>query len=255
MPSISEIIASKNGHMDELLATFEKQYNGFASKLQRELVALFRAGTFDRDSILAAFSGNGFTEIVDDFVTRQGELLQYAGELSTALGTGFNLGARSIRLLELVADQNVGNLLDARDSIVSAMMDAGLKNELDGLPFRSIVQSLQERVDELGRRLAVEAQTGISIFDRTIKSEQFAEGDVQRFIYVGPLDYKTRQNCADVLTDSRNTDEQGFTRDDILGLDGVDFVTGGGYNCRHEWLPAVPGAQAVLDEMAGASDG
>jgi len=232
--------------MDKLLSAFESDYAKFGKKLQSELTAIFRVGTFDRESIIAAFSENGFTEIVEKFVDQHVELLTYAQDLSGALGTGFNLGERSIKLLEMVSDQNVGNLFAARDSIVSAMMDAGLKNELDGLPFQSIVQSLSERIDELGRRLGVEANTGIAVFDRTIKSEQFEGGGVEKFIYVGPLDDKTRDVCANVMTDPRNTDSEGFTRDEILGLEGVDFVSGGGYNCRHEWLPAVPGAEELI---------
>ena len=70
--------------------------------------------------------------------------------------------------------------------------------------------------------------------------------EVKKYFYAGPVDSKNRDICADILSSSLQT--TGWTMADIQGS-GASFIGGGGYNCRHEWLPFVEGADALLEEM------
>ena len=56
----------------------------------------------------------------------------------------------------------------------------------------------------------------------------------QKFRYVGTLDSKTRDECRNTLALSQKE----FTMEEINDLTtGVSFADGGGFNCRHEWIP------------------
>ena len=97
-----------------------------------------------------------------------------------------------------------------------------------------------------GRRIITEAVTGASIYDRTIKMEQFRHADVELYFYDGPLDKVTRDTCKATLSDGKQG--TGWTFAEIQGSE-TPFITGGGYNCRHEWLPFVEGLGALIKDM------
>lgn len=76
---------------------------------------------------------------------------------------------------------------------------------------------------------------------RTMSRATFAAGanelpDTAGFIFDGPIDSKNRDTCAEVLANPQN--QTGFTIAEINGLP-VDFVGGGGFNCRHSWIRAI----------------
>lgn len=73
-------------------------------------------------------------------------------------------------------------------------------------------------------------------------NQQAQEAGLERFLYVGPLDAKTREFCAPLVGHT-------FTREEIDEMDNGQsadvFSDGGGWNCRHEWV-------GVTDELAAA---
>lgn len=71
-------------------------------------------------------------------------------------------------------------------------------------------------------------------YDRAVTAEMFADQPEILFIYTGPQDAKNRPGCAVVLSTQGN----GFTREEIDAGDAhpeVDFISQGGFNCRHDW--------------------
>ena len=74
---------------------------------------------------------------------------------------------------------------------------------------------------------------GFSRLGRTATREIFKEVPNQKFLYVGPLDGKTREECYNVLVNQGD----GLTSAQIDRLDGVSFSDGGGWGCRHQWVP------------------
>ena len=62
-----------------------------------------------------------------------------------------------------------------------------------------------------------------------------------RYEYFGPLYNLTRDFCLDTLTDPRQN--EGWTAAEIEGLSngqtGSAMTDGGGYNCRHQFIPIV----------------
>jgi len=235
--SLKTILDQKNAHIDKLVAEFEKQMSKLAAGLGKDLMALFNAGRFDQTYIKQLFTEHGFDKLAIGFMDKNNELFKYAKSIGNELGFGFKLGEQSLSLLSRVADQNLARILGTRDVVVNSIIDAGLQAEVGKLPFKQIIVRLNEATGELGRRIGTEAFTGTSIFDRTIRAEQMGAAGVERFVYMGPYDGKTRASCDSVLSDSRQ--DTGWTMAEIQSSD-VDYITGGGFNCRHEWMAFVP---------------
>ena len=110
----------------------------------------------------------------------------------------------------------------------------------------TIIAELSKGVDAVGRRVVAEAVTGASIYDRTIKYQQFTNSEVKLYFYEGPYDKVTRDVCISTIRDPRQS--TGWTMADIQGSE-TPFITCGGYNCRHEWLPMVEGLESAIKDM------
>lgn len=235
---LKAIVNEKNQFIDSLLAQFEANYNKLAPTIEARLRALIRTGDYNFEAIQAIFTEAGFDVQLGAFVESYGETIQYTRLMAEEMGIGFGMSERGLDLIGRFQEQNAINLLTAKDNIAKNLANAALKWESEEASFRSITKEMSELIQDGSRRLVTEAQTGISTFERMVKNEQFKEAGIDKFQYIGPLDDRTRDVCREVLQDPRN--QTGFTRSEIDSLP-VDMVGGGGWNCRHDWLPFVEG--------------
>jgi hypothetical protein len=80
--------------------------------------------------------------------------------------------------------------------------------------------------------------TSVSIFGRTVAGTKSIRAGIKKFKYVGPS--PERQWCQQVPVGAI------LTKDEIdalpSGPGGLDpFYAGGGWNCRHRWVPVTEG--------------
>lgn len=157
---------------------------------------------------------------------------------------------RDLALLLIDAD------FDAIDNAVNSYLGDFRQQVL-----REIVVGVEPDYDELADRIGTKAaanvetelNTGTMAFNRTITAKKAIDlqGENPRFVYVGPYDKVTRDFCRGVLTDKSPAI---YTLREIEAMDNEQglpvMAYGGGYNCRHRWVP-------VSDELAqelGADD-
>ena len=243
--SLKTILESKNKHIDKLVVDFESQISGLSKGLRADLIGLFKTGNYDRKLISALFTKHGYEAAALDFIDKHKTVFKYAKDIGGELGIGFNLNTRSLGLLEKISEANLQTILTRKDAIINSIIDAGLQSEVEKLPFRQIVSRLDNTITQLGRRVSTEAYTGVSIFDRVVRAEQMEAAGVEKFVYMGPYGGKTRPACSSVLGDSRQ--DTGWTMAEIQASQ-VDFIGGGGYNCRHDWLAFVEDVAPVKVE-------
>jgi hypothetical protein len=136
-------------------------------------------------------------------------------------------------------EQHAQGLIKGMEKYSQTLVEMGVKHTLEDARFNILVAELQDELEVMGRNAKIEISEGIKTFDRAVASEQMKEAGIERFVYDGPDDDVTRDACHAVLNDPRQ--ETGWTREDIAELDDVSFIGGGGYNCRHDWLPYIEG--------------
>ena len=56
----------------------------------------------------------------------------------------------------------------------------------------------------------------------------------QKYRYDGPLDDSTRDECVDMINAGELTENQIISQ--FSGYGDV-LISGGGFNCRHQWMP------------------
>lgn len=90
---------------------------------------------------------------------------------------------------------------------------------------------------KLAANLKTEITTSVSAFNRSVTFAKAEELGIDRFVYRGPNDNKTREFCKGLLKRSPPI----YTKAEIEAMDndqGLPVSThGGGFNCRHTWNP------------------
>ena len=240
------LLNDKNQIFDKLLSDYEAEFAQFSTVLKRLLSEFIMTGPHTKEEVVAFFSGTGLTEVAQGFVNKYDDVIEYTKQVSLQTGIPLVLPESSLNVLALYKENQVQNILGASESIMKAVTDASLRYGIGESKIGTIVSELNTIVDEAGRRIVTEALTGASIYDRTLKYEQFTNSGVELYFYSGPLDNVTRAVCQETLSDPRQY--SGWTIEDIQSSS-TPFSVCGGYNCRHEWLPMVKGTYDLVREM------
>jgi len=231
---------------DDLLAQYELEFEAFSTQLKRVLAKFIQGGPHTTAEVAAFFEGSGFETVAQNFVAKYDSVIKYTKQVALESGIPLVLPEKSLAILDLYKANEYNKILNASNSILNSVVDASFRYGIGESSLSTIVNELSAVVDTAGRRIITEAVTGASIYDRTIKMEQFKHADVEKFFYEGPLDKVTRDTCLATLNDGKQS--TGWTMSEIQDSE-TPFITGGGYNCRHEWLPFVEGLDDMIKEM------
>lgn len=229
-------IARKNRLIDKTREELSAFMVEIGQKFANDLSRVVGTGVFDVASIKAEMTALGYDEKIIDSLSKFDEVFKLSeayfklGELPF-LWTTENEAAFSV-MLQSKSDMVLNGIKDrfARD-----MVDYAVSSKLSGKDSKLIISEVSEKFATEGRRIGTEVDTALSSFDRATKKMLFENAGIERFIYVGPSDKVTRDSCAAALASENQ--QTGWTAADIAAFPGVDMVTGGGYNCRHDWLP------------------
>lgn len=153
-----------------------------------------------------------------------------------AEGTGQPISGLSIDALTALVDLDMEQITKSLDSygvdIRSEIVRSVTLGSTEGLT--DFIDTMSERI---GRVAATEINTSYASFSRAATAEFAEQVGLDLFLYDGPDDALTRDFCNEVL----DRDPPIYTLEEIQALDngsGLDVLTsGGGFNCRHQWVP------------------
>lgn len=214
----------------------------------RDLPKIFRSNLSAEgyDSLVAGFlkSFNGGLPIMDEILTQVSDAYEVEEPEFTKQDKEFFEELKGNTALSLEANVD----LVAQGARASTMFAVG------GTPFADLAVELTERLHlALGQANTI-AATGISTFYRVVGArgynqieDQLAKNGKQlEYTYHGPLDKLTRPFCNRLEGQARNG--RTWTKTQIDAMDNEQlpdvFTTCGGYNCRHQWVVALEGADA-----------
>lgn len=150
------------------------------------------------------------------------------------------LALRSVQEASIVAyTQQLGEQM--RLSLIEGVSSNLSKSELKNLLGRNLNLS--------PGRIETVVSTSMATYRRSITatmSEGLSEETL--FWYEGPLDHKTRPICRVMLAAGP------LQRGDIDSSFPGAFLDGGGYNCRHEWLPLSSSPERVKRSSAAKTE-
>ena len=241
--SLKSLLQQKNNFIDSQIERFRSAYSKMQPEIFRELQALFKQGVFNDKIIQEVFINAGFGDLYLSFVDNFGEMVRFSKKLSEELAIGFNVSPEQFQLLDTLSVQIETNFSASLAKYSNDLARAGLQSKLGGMGFQQIVQDMKLSIDDSLRRFETEAYTGISQFDSTMNYQMFQSAGIEKFIYVGPADARTREACQHTLDDPKQ--QTGWTVEEINASE-TPFIEVGGYNCRHRWLAWVGDINAPL---------
>ena len=125
------------------------------------------------------------------------------------------------------------DLLDLGEDLSKGLWRATARGVFASAPPQKILRDLASVIDDTEPHIRTFYDTAVSIYTRQVEAMQASDREDVPFLYAGPIDEKVRPFCLRLVG-------QVLTRADIDALDNEQldnvFLTGGGYNCRHQWV-------------------
>ena len=188
----------------------------------------------------------GYGDLVAGALDVMGDLAKYQGLGQTMVARVERAAAWSGETLDAFRQLKLNELLE---------VTAGTMRRVEQTLLRGIVgaQDRGELLNELVADLEVSLpnartiyDTALSEFSRIAVTSTATGAADEAFMYSGPIDGLTRPFCLERVG-------RVFVREAIDAMDNLQLdntlITGGGYNCRHTWLP-IP-AEDDLAQLAG----
>ena len=143
----------------------------------------------------------------------------------------------AVQAIEVLAILDLSTISSGVTRYANELKTAMFRGLLTGASSKSIMEGLTATYG-VGKVLSSKQQVALlndsfARFARTTTAKLFEDVPGQKFEYVGPNDEVTRDVCVATL----EMQGEGMTMAEIEAEAPVSFADGGGFNCRHEWVP------------------
>ena len=143
----------------------------------------------------------------------------------------------AVQAIEILAILDLTTISSGVTRYANELKTAMFRGLLTGQSSANIMSGLTETYG-VGKALSSKQQVALlndsfARFARTTTAKLFEDVPEQKFEYVGPNDTQTRPTCEATLL----MQGEGMTIAEIEAKAPVSFADGGGFNCRHEWIP------------------
>lgn len=167
-------------------------------------------------------------------------LVTSASQASVEQMAGVVLGRTQIPRVELetrlqaLRQMATVDLFAQGDDVATAVWRAVVQQVFAARPAKDVLADLAAVLDRKLEQVETLFDTQVSIFGRHVEALKSANLPKQQpYLFAGPIDLKAREFCLDLVG-------QVLTRDKIDALDNEQlpncFLTGGGWNCRHQFI-------------------
>lgn len=233
MPSVQPAVDTFIGEIQLLEKKFEKDIAKLAGRMalmsDTELISSVGQLNFFQELI-----DKGYGKALDSFDKEYERMLAAAIKEARKRGIPPLAGA-SVEGLETLRDMDYKRLLGRAEVYADNLQSELFKSIYANLPPKEITNNLltvmQDGTYKLaGHQLNVVAYDGLKNFDDMARYKTF-QGQNVRWIYTGPNDSVTRDECRGTLEDGRN--QTGFKESEVPNE--TPFGIRGGFNCRHSW--------------------
>jgi len=143
----------------------------------------------------------------------------------------------AITAIEILSILDLSTISSGVTRYANELKTAMFRGLLTGASSKSIMEGLTATYG-VGKALSSKQQVALlndsfARFARTTTAKLFEDVPEQKFQYIGPNDEVTRDVCQATL----DMQGEGMTIAEIEAEAPVSFADGGGFNCRHEWIP------------------
>jgi hypothetical protein len=197
-----------------------------------------------RSDLIAALEQAGYSRLalnaVDDPLDR------LAASVVKGAPARVALGAYDVDAIAAMKELRLAQLLQVGEDVAVQLWRVTLDGVLGTRPVLDLVDDIADALDISERQARTLYDTLASTFSRQVAQIGTTGEPTEAFVYVGPDDAKTRDFCAERV-------DKVFSRQAIENMDNGQLpnamLTGGGYNCRHQFRRVSKLDAELLDLM------
>jgi hypothetical protein len=264
---LARVLEAHDDYIESFVRGFERELRGLIASAQAHTVgelqkrlSITTRGVIDKspanqrtlrkiDDLLAdSMNRAGYRTLIEEFVNGFPGQLPFVDQMLDAISENLNtpLQAALGKADQAVLASQQISTLESLNTVVEGVAALAKRRALmsvGALKFGDLVEQISTTFNRGVAEATTLAETSQVMFFRTATERAFRkiedglpEGAV-RYRYEGPRDKLTRPFCLRMLSRSAS---KPLTRDQIENLDNGQlpnpFITGGGYNCRHQWV-------------------
>lgn len=226
---LAQVLTLVTGQVRRLVRQLQTDRSGRIVSTQQNL----QRAVHLRADLIATLERAGF----EDLVTRAVD--EPLDELARRLlrGVPQPLTAYDLDALVALKEIRLAELLQVGADIGVQLWRVVVDGVLGVRPVDDLVDDIADMLDVSEKWARQVYDTAVSTFSRQVGQIGTTGEDDELFLYVGPNDAKTRPFCVDLVGEVH-------TRAEIDAMDNGQLpnvmLTGGGYNCRHQWRRVSP---------------
>ena len=158
----------------------------------------------------------------------------YASAHTQVLADSKIIGDITENTLRTLTEFSKSSFTDSLGMLGKVLRKEVVKGAIAGSSDTAILQAIQAQAGLSKAGMETLITTGLNDYSRSVTKVQMDSlPKGQKYRYVGAIDGKTRAICLEMWEAGTLTQEQIEGR-----FGGQVLVEGGGFNCRHQWLPA-----------------
>jgi hypothetical protein len=182
----------------------------------------------------AALEEAGYRDLIAGALETMGDLAKYQGLGQTTVARVERAAAWSAETLDAFHDIKLREMLEVGDAAIRRIEQTLLRGIVGAQDRAELLNEVVAELEISLPKARTIYDTSLSEFSRVAVTSTATGAADEAFLYSGPIDGLTRPFCLERVG-------RVFVRADIDEMDNGQLdntlITGGGYNCRHTWLP------------------
>ena len=218
--------------IDNIAAAVARQTDELQKELIRDLLTLSKADRFQTiDQFIFALEQLDIQELVR---IKSANILQGYTQAHTIVLQDTKLIAditeETLRSLTNFSTSTFAEHLGQMGNIIKKEI---VKGAIAGSTEKGIFDAIQQQAGLSNKQMQTLVTTGLNDYSRSVSKVMIDQlGENQKYRYVGAIDDRTRDFCLQMWGAGN------LTKAEIESRFGANvFISGGGYNCRHQWIP------------------
>ena len=218
--------------IDSIAIQIASQTDMLQRELVRDLLKLSKSDRFQTiDQFLFALEQLDIQELIR--IKAQNILQGYTSAHTTLLmDTEFiaDITEETLRGLTNFSTSTFSDHLGQMGNIIKKEI---VKGAISGATEKGIFDAIQQQAGLSNSQMQTLVTTGLNDYSRSVGKVMFDQlSKNQKYRYVGAIDDRTRDVCLQMWGSGN------ITKNEIVSNFGASvFISGGGYNCRHQWIP------------------
>ena len=190
-----------------------------------------RAGT--AATLIEILERFNFKEIIK--IKAQNILVGYNQAHTQVLADMKVFGNVTEETLRALTNFSTSTFTDKLDDMANVMKSEIIKGALGAGTEATILEAIQSQSGLSNKQMKTLVTTGLNDYSRSVNKVMMDTlPNKTKYQYVGALDDRTRDECIDMISAGELTEQEIVSR--FSGYGDV-LISGGGFNCRHQWLP------------------